>query len=418
MKGYNRFLVKKMFVFFACLSIVMTCGAALASSVPSFPIGHLKVDVGEDGTFSVEARCVPIKDIIDEIARKTGRTVVYDCDVHAYGSITARGAFRDADDLSSQLLAFPALTIIDEDEGRTWRIKADPQSKYNPALMEQQILDSYTPIQPVTPAKGTPGTIDSGIFVYNGQYVPGPYKFETKVLNDTVSLFVNGLLLASGSNKVITKQKPLPVLPESGQFDDCESLQEYVTFVLVPQFVAQYGPDATRGKIRDFLATQQKVTIIEEREEGSLFPGQFFIKWDNAPWQTTVIITGFDPQTRKHTTGMTSVPIEETAQQYLEMHQSLLEMPGLVIFDKHDDRGISSSDTLNELLEVLVEGQQLSLLQTECLIAEVMGDSSRVTARNMALSLRKGGSSAFLDRLRELITERENQVTNAMPITY
>ena len=108
MKGYNRFLVKKMFVFFACLSIVMTGGAALAAtaSVASFPIGHLKVDVGEDGTFYVEARCVPTKDIIDEIARKTGRTVVYDCDVHAYGSFAARRVFRDTDDFQF----FPALT--------------------------------------------------------------------------------------------------------------------------------------------------------------------------------------------------------------------------------------------------------------------------------------------------------------------
>jgi len=235
MKGYNRFLVKKMFVFFACLSIVMTGGAALAAtaSVASFPIGHLKVDAMEDGTFNVEARCVPIKDIIDEIARKTGRTVVYDCDVHTYGSINARGVFRDAEDLQ----VFPALTIIDEDEGKTWRIKADPQSTYNPALTEQQILDSYTPIQPVTPAKGTPGTIDSGIFVFNGQYVPRPYKFETKVISDTeIHSTINGLLVVLHHSP---KPEPLPVLPESGQFDDWESLQESVTYVLVPQFVAQ-----------------------------------------------------------------------------------------------------------------------------------------------------------------------------------
>ncbi len=410
----------RLFVVLAALPLVLAIGGtALAEEVTSLPIGHLKVTVGENGKINVEARCVPTKDIINEIAKQTGRTVVYDCDVQTFGSVYRPNSWTDAEWWASTPTVSPHAEI--EEEGGIWHLKADIVSDYDPALTDAQIVESCTTsVQPVTPAKGAEGTLDTGILVYNGHYIPGPYKVETVAPDAShINVTINGLVMAShdSPSSVPKAAKPLPVLPESGQFDDYASLQNYVSYVLFPQLVDEYGSNSAREKVNDFLKTQRIVKRILSDEELTHigFPTNFWVMLnsDGPEIPYNILIAGLDPQTGRllEEYRMDSLTTEEKLGMHLESLRQSLERPELILIEEgHVQINISDLHELTRLTDVVANGQALSITQAECLIADVVEDHH--AARDLAIGLR-GESDAFVNRLRAMCTELENQKIEA-----
>ncbi len=407
----------RLFVIFASLSLILAIsGQALAADVRSLPIGHLKVTVGENGKINVEARCVPTKDIINEIARQTGRTVVYDCDVQTYASIYRPDSWSDAVWWASNINVSPGARI--EEEGNIWHVKAEISPNYDPALTEADVIESCTTsVPPMVSAKGTDETLDTGILVYKGHYIPGPYFLGTETPDDYHSnVTINGLVVASFDRTPPEPkpEQPLPALPESGQFEDKNSLSRYLSYVLLPQLVDKYGPETAKEKIRDFLKTQRIVSRILSDEVSIYDPVIVITYIDKPDIPADPIIGPMDINTGRPLKDNMSVNItaKEMAQTQLDFYrQNLGEPEVLMIQENGVQGGVASYMNLKWLLDAVVSGSGLSILQSECLLNELFG-GDRTYARAMAVNIREN-SEAFIDKLQALCTELEKKQIEA-----
>ncbi len=400
------------------------CKTALAASLSDFPIGHLMVTVRDDGLMNVEARCVPTKDIINEIAKKTGKTVIYDCDVKTYGS-----AYRPVDQWrapewwASNENTAPGVSIIED--GNVWHVKASystESKEYNAALTEAQIVESCTTsIHPVKLTEATEGTLDTGILIYNGHYVPGPYKVETTADDSgRMNVEINGLVVASLDTTPPESPGPPPSLPDSGQFEDKGSLLNYLSDVLLPQMVDEYGPDDARQKICDFLETQSIVGRILTPEESSdyPYPDNIWIEFADHPGAPlNAIAGGIDMQTGRHIVDdvpMSSSTVDENIQSLLREYNMHMSKFGVLIYgDNHGYIGISNLDNLKRFSDAVASENTMSIPQTECLISEVIG--IRFVARSLAVNLREN-ADALVSRLQRMLSEREEERIKARAI--
>ncbi len=400
------------------------CETALATSLSDLPIGHLKVTVGDGGLINVEARCVPTKDIINEIAQKTGKTVVYDCDVKTYGSVyQSVEQWKAPKWWVSKENTAPGVSI--REDGNVWHVKASysPESrKYDAALTEAQIVDSCTTsIHPVLLTEATEGALDTGILIYNGHYVPGPYKVETTADNSgRMNVQINGLVVESLDTTPPESPEPPSSLPDSGQFDDRVKLGMYLSYVLLPQMVDEYGPDVAPQKIRDFLKTQSIVGRILTPEESSdyPYPNNIWIEFADHPGApVNAIIGGIDMQTGKPSEDnvpMSSFTVDENVQSMLRVYNKYLGRSGVLICGKNQIViDIVNLDNLKRFPDAVASENTMSILQTECLIHEIVPE--RPIARLMAVNLREN-ADALVNRLQRMLSDREEERIKARAI--
>ena len=396
---------------------LFVCAQTLAEELWNLPIGHLDIQKRDDGMINVSARCIPLTDLAEALSGYLGKPVIFDYPCRSYVSL------HNPDNW------MPAAKWLDLGVGLATQMKASAESDgyhvrrigetggydpsdYDPALSDQEIQAVAALPRPVAP---TPETgIESGVLIFRGHYVPGPYEVAHKQHWDkTCTITVNGLpvLGLPAWNKLEPYGKPiLRPLPDSGQFEDRQKLRDYLMGWLSSGDLANVPWEEARPIVIEFLRGQKLIDIVltpdMTAEEAGMAESQFrnvvgctstlLCRFRGAPVATGLLPCNFDVHKRRianYAPYSTAEAQEKQAEKAVASLERSLSRGAIhfahALGHSVDMGGLEPTSRLLGLCSQEMLAQPL--LARECLFYELVAD--REMARELAVNLPQYGGA-------------------------
>ena len=275
---------------------LFVCAQTPAEELWNLPIGHLDIQKRDDGMINVSARCIPLTDLVEALSEHLGKPVIFDYPCRSYVSLHNPDRWMPAEKWLD-LAAFRAAWMKMKAQADGYHIQwSRPQStSYDPALSDQEIRAEAGSSRP---SARTPETgIESGVLIFRGHYVPGPYEVAYEQQRDkTCTITVNGLpvLGLPAWNKLEPYGKPiLRPLPDSGQFEDHEELMHYVMGWLSSGDLADVPWEEARKTVIEFLRGQNIIDIVVTPDMTAEEAGMEESEFRNRAAYTTTILCRF-----------------------------------------------------------------------------------------------------------------------------
>jgi hypothetical protein len=370
---------------------VLLCLSASAEFGSDLPLGYQEITEVGDGNYRIVARCVETRALLEAIAAKTGKPIVFHQPCNTYvsvleptrigpphiwlGYIALKGAF-----LECRLRADGAWHV--------YALSANPE--YQPALTEQEILEEFR-VDRRAKSNVVSG-INEGLVFCRGTLIPPPYEVGGEITGDgTADIVMNGVTVkrlfrpVNPSSSGGTRQ--VPDFPKSGQFEKAAELEQYVAYQLYPSLLRTMSPQHARDAVIAFLNTQHQVEAVVEEQQ--IDEQQIDAPIGNILFQMEGLRFLF-PANYDYSVGdvwfpeYPDEPVEEFVKRSVAEIESSLSQNWILIFS--DGKYMLPQEHAARLANRVKLAQHLPLPQTECLLEEVIPcrKASREIAANLA----------------------------------
>jgi hypothetical protein len=360
------------------LLCVLLCLTASAEFGSDLPIGYQEItDVG-DGNYRVVARCVETRALLEAIAAKTGKPIVFDQPCNTYVSILLPDKVAPPEKWLDYIAGRSILHCILSDEG-AWRVYSLSGPQYQSELTEEEILEQYR--ADLAPKSNLRSGIKSGLVFCRGVLIPPPYEVTFQVFSErSAEVTINGITVHEINRPAVSPDAVIeaPDLPLSGQFESKQPLRRHIAFRLYPSLLTSMSPREARDAVIAFLETQEIVESIvsEQHAVGNIevyFAGQRSL--------SDIFPLNYDyNQGNVRQSPVPTRPIEEVAARFVDQIQIELSADKILLYSKG-----GRYELLAEELGGRVRlARDLPLAQAECVLAEAVGRFfSRELAANM-----------------------------------
>jgi hypothetical protein len=382
------------------LALLGVC--AYAADLADWPIGHLKITPGPDDTINVEARCVATADLITQLAALSGSSAVhFDEPCRTYVSISRPDRYEPPAFWIQLAATFGYLAVSREDS--VWRVRPI-SGAYDSSLTDDEIYreyrkDSSSPL-PMPAGQG----VSSGVLIYDGVFVPPPYRVTTRQHEESgnMEVLVNGLVLEIvpvTSGKITN----VPALPPNGQFEHSKPLLSYIAHDLYPRVLATSGSpaDALEASV-EFARSQHIVEFAKTTEDGPHVPA--VVKFRDTAVETNLLPMNYDFEMGRLTGGSGITP--ENAFAHAEKAKRHVEerlQRGSVIAHSTYGGGqveFCAPGLIEKFLADVELAATLPIHQAECVLSEIANPKiARSLAANLAAGVEEGLVSALANAL-------------------
>lgn len=397
----------------ACLTGLLFAGLGVRSAHADLrrdlPIGHLEISAVSDGKYRILARCVETRELLEKVAEKTGKPVVFDVPCNTFVSILHPTRVASLESWMDYIASFGGSLYCKLQEDGAWHVyQLSLHPAYRPELSEADLSSWVRQVPPVAPPANE--GIGNGLVFLHGELVSPPYAVT--VMKDEVgtrSVLLNGVPVQTYSRPDSQHAEITgPTLPETGQFESTEDLRKYVAFRLYPEQLATGSEEISRNAAIEFLKTQSIITevLVDGLHEHSQ---NIVVKFQNEGWNSEIFPENYD-----YAQGRVSVP-QETSEdgeaaadlKKAEEIESLLSEDHVIFFGR-SGQILLRGESCKKLAEYMRTASSLSLLKAECILAEIVED--RVLARELAVGL-AGKYDLAIEKL-EAIASRHAAIVN------
>jgi len=364
------------------------------------PIGHFKLNERPDGTINVEARCVETTQILETLAQRTSKPIVFDKPCNTFTSFWNPKKWSPAEEWLDYIagLSSNGILVCRSTNGK-WKVSGlDRPGVFDPGLSGSEILARYKKAE-VVATKSSDG-IQSGALFLNGLFIEPPYKITTLDGGTGKSkVLVNGLLWTECSGFQVPRAEEQPSLPSSGQFAKGATLQDYVNRTLYPNLLAEGKTEEEAFReVAVFLRGQSIVDTVYLKEEdpgNRMFRiGPVLVKLKGHPMGTSVFDANLDLHTGVLGTGpavnRTSL---EHATEIADDLSKRLQARHLVIRGSNGALAVLKGGAANEFTNRLDDARSQRVEVAESLISETIDD--RLIAREIAANLANAPAAMF-----------------------
>jgi hypothetical protein len=363
-----------------CVLLCLTASAEFGSDLP---IGYQEITDLGDGNYRVVARCVETRALLEAIAAKTGKPIVFDQPCNTYVSILHPEKVAPAAawlDYIAGLGAYLECRLKDDGAWHVYSLIPDPA--YDPALTEQEILQKFW--LNLAPAPGLPSGIKEGVFFFHGVFIPPPYDITWQLTGDgTAEVAVNGVIIREFvPERIGSTMRHVPDLPASGQFAETADLFMYVPLQLYPSLLSRMPSDQALQAVVDFLNGQQ---LIEEVAYEKATRG-ISVRFVGQNFWCSFFPTNYDLDIGAAIQMGTEAdrPLEDRAEEVANDVAFSLSRDRILIHSNYSQSSLSGGSSAR-LADCLRRVRDLPLAQAECLLGEVVGNRghSRALVANL-----------------------------------
>ena len=397
----------------AFTGIVLTAGSAYGGHYPEdflkLPLGTVHITESEegDGRVGVEARCVPVKDLLEMLARRAGKPLVWDTPgpVRTYVSVCYPGRLRLPEAWIDSIPCTLGGLLFQNKDGVLRLAGPVHPHIYDPCLSEGEIVGRFRMTgTPTRPRQGITGAV----LILNGRYIPGPYHVAVRPNNTgAYEVLINGLVVARHDppSPRPAAPPPPPQLPASGQFESFKDLRQFMERVFYPKALEEQGMEKAIESTVVFLRNQQIIAGFH----GDPTP-PFSVEPADGSGIVTVFVVNFDFKTAKYRNmaGMLFdwnspprpvVPPETRAAESEASLRQNLSQPHVLMLPKFQSYG--EVPDIARLRAAVCAAQGLPLYQRECIFGEFYGATYRRRARLLAVNMQQDATElcAALDEL-------------------
>ena len=366
-------------------------------------LGYLAVTEVEGGNLQVLARCVETRRVLEEIAKHTGASVVFDTPCNTYVSqVNSQQLFTPEKWMSFIASHGAELSCLKKEDGKwhIYQISLKPQ--YDASLSETEIVSQFkTDITPTPPKRGG---IVKGLVFFHGKMIPPPYLLSTEKTSDEQRIIINNITV---SKMMIPHENPItraiPPLPIDGQFTDYVSLMEYISFTFYPQLLKEKSPEEARSKVKEFLSKQHFVKEIQDRDLNIAISYQ----GNNAVFPTTAAIfpLNYDFTTGKIRDSYSEGNLERQINATIKGINAAFDTNTMFFWGRRAQLTFNDVSRTNMFISTLKKVNRLSVLQSECLLSEIVND--RLVARELAVNL----DNTVLSKVKTVLSRKMNART-------
>jgi hypothetical protein len=366
------------------LLCVLLAHTAFADLRRDLPIGYQEITEVEKGKYRVLARCIETRKLLEAVAEKTGKPVVFDESCNTYVSILHPSKIASPESWMDYIATMSGSENCTLRDDGVWHVRSlSINPVFEPGLTEQEVIEKYR--RDVPPRPNAPSGIEEGLVFYHGVLLPPPYDVAWRISDEGYAeVTINGVGIKKLSPKPpIGENRKIPEIPPSGQFEDRKQLRDYVVYRLYPDLLPSMSPDKAREAVISFLETQSLVeSVVEDMDfrpniavrfkgENSMsviFPVNYDFNLGNITRQPADNGPSLESAAASSATTLASQLTKEKISFYATT--GTLSMIG-------DGSGL--------LVDTLKTARDLPLLQAECVLSEVVED--RVMARELAANL-------------------------------
>jgi hypothetical protein len=388
------------------LLCVLLCLTASAEFGSDLPIGYQEItDVG-DGNYRVVARCVETRALLEAIAAKTGKPIVFDQPCNTYVSILLPDKVAPPEKWLDYVAAKGGYLHCELKADGAWHVFALSRNpEYQPALTEQEVLKEFR--VDLHAESDVLSGIREGLVFCRGALIAPPYEVTWQLTGEgRADVAINGVTVEQVFIPVISTSTStstldeVPELPASGQFEEYDDLDRYLAFRLYPSLLAAMSPQQAREAVKAFIETQQIVEEIvdEQQQDEQQRVGGFVVRLVDF----TPLVFLF-PANYDYDTGKTRQPkypgdtLDEVAARSAAAIESSLSDDRILIYG--DGMSMLRRGDAARFADGLKLARDLPLAQAECLIREVV--SSPRQSRRLVANL-SGSYDRAVDLLEAL----------------
>jgi hypothetical protein len=384
-----------------CVLLCLTASAEFGSDLP---IGYQEITDLGDGNYRVVARCVETRALLETLAAKTGKPIVFDQPCNTYVSILHPDKIAPPEKWLDYVAGLGAMLNCTLKEDGAWHVYAlSLNPLYEPALTEQEILDKYR--LAVSPASSASSGIDKGLVFCRGALIPPPYDVTWQITGDgRAEIAINGVTVRQVIQRsAISAVREVPDLPASGQFERYGGLDEYVAYRLYPTLLTNMSPHEAREATIRFLETQHIVEAV--LQDAGIYPN-IGVRFTGQTWRSDIFPVNYDYEVGDAWDAEADAgkPVDEDAARSATEIESWLSQDRIVVYSKSGVI-LLHPDLSAQLANSLKLARDLSPVQAECVLAEVLED--RGLARELAANLPESYDRAI--DLLEAVRRRNSQ---------
>lgn len=402
----------------ACLTGLLVVGLAVGTAYADLrrdlPIGHLEITAVSDGNYRILARCVETRELLEKVAEKTGKPVVFDVSCNTFVSILHPTRVASLESWMEYIASFGGSLYCKLQEDGAWHVyQLSLHPTYRPELSEADLSNWVRQVPPVAPP--AKGGIDKGLVFLNGELLSPPYSVTVaRGEGGGKSVAVNGVPVQTFSRlKPQLAERTAPTLPDTGQFASKKELRDYVVYGLYPESLSTRSEEISRKTVVDFLSTQSIIAeVVADKPE-------LYGKNISVRYQGLTTFSGVFPENYDYATGRVWAPQEagedsEAAADLkkVEEIESLLSEDHVIFFGQ-SRQTLLRGESCKKLAEYMRIASGLSILKAECILAEIVED--RVLARELAVKL-AGKYDLAIEKV-EAIASRHAAILNSPIVT-
>lgn len=370
------------FLGFLCLIVNVPASADLRRDLP---IGYQEITEVSPGQYRVLARCVQTSALLESVAEKTGKPLVFDVPCNTYVSILHPKKIASLESWLDYIAGMGGslhCRLRDDGAWHVFQLSINPV--YKPELSETEVINTYR--SNMRPSPGASSGIPRGLVFHYGVLLLPPYSISP-ISNDSgeTDITINGVSVRWISKAAPRNQKrEAPEFPSSGQFEDTQQLCDYVTLRLYPEFLSSASPEEARDAVIEFLKTQLLVEVVLTDEP--LGTVNIEVQFRGQPWRSDIFPVNYDYDLGciQSVDEDTTVGSHEIIQSSVNQITSLLSKDVLLFYSKTGQL-VMPGGLAAQLAECMKIARDLPLLQAECILEELVED--RALARDLAVNL-------------------------------
>ncbi len=381
------------------LLFVLLTHTAFADLRRDLPIGYQEITEVEKGKYRVLARCIETRKLLEAVAEKTGKPVVFDEPCKTYVSILHPSKIASPEswmDYIATMSRSGSCTLRDDGVWHVRSLSINPV--FEPGLTEQEVIEKYR--RDVPPRPKSPSGIEEGLVFYHGVLLPPPYNVAWRMSDEGYAeVTINGVAIKRLSPPPpIGKNREIPEIPPSGQCEDERQLHDYVAYRLYPDLLLTMSPDKAREAVISFLETQ---SLVESVVEDMDFGPNIAVRFRGKNWMSEIFPENYD-YNLGNITGQrvdNGPSLESAAASSATALASQLSKEEISFYAKTGTVSMIG-DGSGLLVDAFTTARDLPLLQAECVLSEAVSD--RVLARELAANLsgRYDAAISYIEAIR------------------
>jgi hypothetical protein len=350
------------------LGTVSILESAWSADITQLPIGYLKASDDSNGTVTVEARCVPAKEIIEAAAKQSDLAVTFEVPVFHYASVACKTfSPKEGESLGAVIRSVGLKASQDKQGWHVWGTRS-PGGRESEIykLSPEEILSQYKHV--VEPKTPNDGISNGSILIYNGHFVPPPYQVVASIHPKTIDVSINGLEISHLRNpEKEVAYSPSPVEPRD--FPTKDSLIKYALHSLYPLLLHNHPPKECVTQVVEFLKKQPLVLDVVNPEGKD--PHGIAVVFKDFPDIPFPLFPGnYDFDTGFSKVRYTAKEVQDVKKEYWE--HDLSDPQSIVLVSPgHAVQKVNRGDFLNRA-HLMADNGTLSLLQIICLWSEIM----------------------------------------------
>lgn len=397
----------------ACIGLaVFACASFsdLIADLSDLPIGHFKISERADGTINVEARCVGTTQILEALAQRTGKKIIFNKPCHTYTSFWNPKKWSPVEEWLDYIACLSSDSmLVCRLENAEWKVSGLDKAVYDAALSVEEILARYKkPIEAV--AESTDG-IRTGGLILEGVFIKPPYEIaEFDGGKNRSSVLVNGRQWTECGSSEASFARQKPSLPDSGQIKTADELWSYVNCTLYPQLLnsGMIKNQALRGVVV-FLRSQKMVDTVsfyaDDPGDRKFTPDSpILVKLKGQKTEISIFFGNLDINTGQlRDWGGATRTSSEHAREIADDLKRHLQANHLVIRASNGSMVTLRGRQLEKLIENIKLAQSQSVAIAECLVSEVI--EVRLISREIAANL-SGLPRTAIETLKEVAAKK------------